>query len=121
MLEISSQAPASFSRDPPPLPEQKFSFKADLGLQNILCFLKTNSCLFFFKSFPQYGSFFSSPVVAQMAKCLPAMQETQLLSLAREDPLEKEMATHSGILAWKIPWMKPGKLQSMESQRIRHD
>ena len=56
-----------------------------------------------------------------MVKCLSAMQETKVQSLGQEDPLEKEMATHSGILAWKIPWMKPGKLQSMESQRIRHD
>ena len=53
---------------------------------------------------------------------LPAMRETQLWSLGREDPLEKEMATHSSILAWKIPWTeKPGRLQSMGSQRVGHD
>ena len=52
-----------------------------------------------------------------MVKCLPAMQETQVRSLDREDPLEKEMATHSSILAWRIPWMEePGSLQSMESK-----
>jgi len=44
--------------------------------------------------------------VAQMIKCLPAMQETQVRSLGQEDPLEKEMATHSSTLAWKIPWME---------------
>ena len=54
-----------------------------------------------------------------MIKHLPAMQETQVQSLGREDPLEKEMATHSSTLAWKIPWMEePGGLQSMDSQRV---
>ena len=57
-----------------------------------------------------------------MVKSLPAMQETCVLSLGREDPLEKEMATHSSILAWEIPRTeKPGRLQSMGLQRIRHD
>ena len=61
-------------------------------------------------------------LVVLMVKCLPAMQETWVQSLGREDPLEKEMATHSGILAWKIPWMEePGGLQSMGSQRAGHD
>ena len=56
-------------------------------------------------------------LVAQMVKHLPAMLETQVQSLGQEDPLEKEMATHSSTLAWKIPWMeKPGGLQSMVSQ-----
>ena len=50
------------------------------------------------------------------------MQETQVQFLGREDPLEKEMATHYSILAWKIPWIeKPGGLQSIGSQRVRHD
>ena len=50
------------------------------------------------------------------------MQETQVQSLGREDPLEKEMATHSSILAWRIPWIEePGGLQSMGSQRVGHD
>ena len=50
------------------------------------------------------------------------MQETQLRSLGQEDPLEKEMVTHSSILAWRIPWTeKPGRLQSMGPQRVRHD
>ena len=55
--------------------------------------------------------------MAQMVKCLPTVQETQVRSLGWEDPLEKEMATHSSILAWKIPWTEePGGLQSMGSQ-----
>ena len=57
-----------------------------------------------------------------MVKRLPTMQETRVRSLGQEDPLEKEMATHSGILAWKTPWTEePGRLQSMGSQRVRHD
>ena len=57
-----------------------------------------------------------------MVKRLPTMQETWVQSLGREDPLEKEMATHSSTLAWKIPWMEePGRLQSMGSQRVGHD
>ena len=59
--------------------------------------------------------------MAQSLKHLPAMQETQVGSLGREDPLEKEMATHSSILAWKISWMEPGRLQSMGSQTVGHD
>ena len=61
-------------------------------------------------------------LVAQTVKHLPAMWETQVQSLGREDPLEKEMAAHSSILAWKIPWTEePGRLQSMGSQRVGHD
>ena len=60
--------------------------------------------------------------MAQTVKRLLAMRETQVRSLGREDPLEKEMAPHSSILAWKIPWTEePGRLQSMGSQRVRHD
>ena len=60
--------------------------------------------------------------MVQMVKNLPAMQETRVQSLGQEDPLEKEMATHSSVLAWKIPQTEePGRLQSMGSQRIRHD
>ena len=52
----------------------------------------------------------------------PALEETQVRSLGREDPLEEEMATHSSILAWRIPWREePGGLQSMGSQSVRHD
>ena len=61
-------------------------------------------------------------LVAQRLKHLPAMRETWVLSLGREDPLEKEMATHSIILAWRIPWMEePDGLQSVGSQRVGHD
>ena len=57
--------------------------------------------------------------MAQRLKRLPAMQETWVQSLGREDLLEKEMATHSSILAWKIPWTEePGRLQSMGSQIV---
>ena len=62
-------------------------------------------------------------LVAQTVKCLPIMQKVWVRSLGWEDPLEKEMATHSSTLAWKIPWTeKHGRLlQSMGSQRVRHD
>ena len=61
-------------------------------------------------------------LVAQTVKSLPTMRETWVQSLGREDLLEKEMATHYIILAWKIPWTEePGRLQSMGSQRVRHD
>ena len=57
-----------------------------------------------------------------MVKRLHAVQETQVQSLRREEPLEKEMATHSSILAWKIPWLEEAdKLQSMGSQRVGHN
>ena len=57
-----------------------------------------------------------------MVKCLLIMQESGVQSLGWEDLLEKEMATHSSILAWKIPWLEePGRLQSMWSQRVGHD
>ena len=60
--------------------------------------------------------------MAQMVKCLPAMQETQVRSLDWEDPLGKGMTTHSSILAWRILWTEEcGGLQSMGSQRVRHD
>ena len=57
-----------------------------------------------------------------MVKNLPAVQEIQVPSLGREDPLEKGMATYSDILAWRIPWLEgPDRLQSMRSQRVRRD
>ena len=57
-----------------------------------------------------------------MVKHLPAMQETRVRSLGQEDLLEKEMATLSSTLAWKIPWTEePGELQAMRSQRVGHD
>ena len=61
-------------------------------------------------------------LVAKLVKNLPAMKETQVLSLGGENPLEKEMATYSSTLAWEIPWTEePGMLQFMGSQRIGHD
>ena len=61
-------------------------------------------------------------LVAQTVENPPAMQETWVGFLGREDPLEKGMATHSSIPAWRIPWTEePGGIQSMESQRVRHD
>ena len=61
-------------------------------------------------------------LIAQLVKNLPAMQETQVRFLDQEDPLEKEMATHSYILAWEIPWTEEsGGLQSTRLQRARHD
>ena len=68
------------------------------------------------------GSSWWSSLLAQRVKCLPTMRETWVQSLGWEDPLEKEMASHSSTLAWKIPWTeKPGRLQSMGLQRVRHD
>jgi len=60
--------------------------------------------------------------MAQRVKRLPAVRETGVRSLGREDPLEKEMATHSSILAWRVPWKEePGRLQSTGLQRVGHD
>ena len=61
-------------------------------------------------------------LVAQRVKNMPAVQETWVLSLGWEDPLEEGVATHSSILAWRIPWTEePGGLQSVELQRVGHD
>ena len=62
-----------------------------------------------------------APLVAQMVENLPAVQETSVRSLGWGGPLEKRMAAHSSIRAWKIPWTESGKLQYMGSQRIGHD
>ena len=60
--------------------------------------------------------------MAQRVQSLSAMRDTQVQSLGREDPLEKEMVTHSSICAWSVPWMEePGRLQSTGSQRVRHN
>ena len=69
-----------------------------------------------------YGFSGVASLVAQRVKRLPAVQETQVRTPGWEDPLEKEMTTHSSTLAWKIPWIEePGRLQSMGSQRVVHD
>ena len=61
-------------------------------------------------------------LMTRMVKNLPAMQENQVRSLGREDPLEEGMATHSSILAWRIPWTEEsGGLQCLELQRVGHD
>ena len=82
-------------------------------------------CLWSYVTFPfclMKSSWIKASLVAQMVMCLPAMLETWARSSDREDPLEKEMAIHSSTLAWKIPWTEePGRLQSMGSQRVRHD
>ena len=81
-------------------------------------FFQTLNFLFCFGVEPINGA----SLVAQRLKRLPPMRETQVRSLRREDPLEKEMATHSSILAWEIPWTEePGGLWSLGSQRIGHD
>ena len=64
----------------------------------------------------------SASLVAQEVEYTPAMQETWVQSLGQEDPLEKGMAMHSSILAWRIPWTEePGGLQSLRLQRVGHD
>ena len=65
---------------------------------------------------------YRTSLVAQTVKHLPTVWETRVQSLGQENPLEKEMATYSRTLAWKIPWTEePGRVQSMGSQRVRHD
>ena len=78
---------------------------------------------FFLKIFLlKYSWFTEASLMDQMAKKLPAMQETQVISPSQEDPPEKGMATHSSTLAWRIPWTEePGRLHSMGSQRNRHE
>ena len=72
----------------------------------------------FIKDLGQKGA----SLVAQTVKNLPTMRETQVPSLGREDPLQKGMATHSSVLAWRIPWAEePGGLQSIGSQQVRHN
>ena len=69
-----------------------------------------------------YTHTYTASLVAQTVKNPPAMQETWVQSLGQEDPPEKEMATHSSVLVWRIPWTeKPGGLQSVGSQRVRHN
>ena len=84
----------------------------------------TEPCVMLNVSFLIMSSFilFTTVQVAQMVKRLPAIQETWVRSLGWKDPLEKEMATHSNILGWKIPWIEEsGGLQSMGSQRVGHN
>ena len=70
----------------------------------------------------QQQQYIRASLVAQMVKNLPAMQEILDQSQGQEDPLEKGMATHSSVLAWRFPWTEePGRLQSMGLRRVRHD
>ena len=78
------------------------------------------------KHFPELGPYptvLGTSLVAQTIETLSAMQETRVQSLGREDPLEKEIATHSSTLAWKIPWTEePGRLHTVHGlQRVGHD
>ena len=90
-------------------------------------FTKLSQCLLFPNQICFHISFcpphlFWASLVAQRLKRLPPMWETQVRSLGRDNPLEKEMATHSSILAWRIPWTEElGRLQSTGSQRVEHD
>ena len=85
------------------------------GLQHDQCWVGLKGCNF-------NSLTVCSLQVAQTVKHLPTMWEIWVQSLGQEDLLEKEMATHSNILAWKIPWTEdPGRLQSMGSQRVGHD
>ena len=91
-----------------------------IQLEKAIWYSGTNSwhCNYSFSCLPN----FYASLVAQRLKRLPAKQETRVRSLGQEDPLEKEMATHSSILAWRIPWKEePGGLQSMRSQRVGHN
>ena len=84
-------------------------------LGKLLAFLKKCFSLHIYTQCPRH---YWTSLVAQMVKRLPTMREIWVPSLGQEDPLEKEMATHSGTLAWKIPWMEEcGRLQSMGLQR----
>ena len=85
-------------------------------------FFSSGCNITFFSFISTFLCIIGASLVAQRLKRLPAMQETWVQSLGQEDPLEKEMATHSSILAWRIPWMEePGGLQSTGSQRVGHD
>ena len=84
-----------------------------------LAVLSRSIILLLFHIYPQ--TFVDQCLVAQMVKNLPAIWETWVRSLGWEDVLDEGVTTHSSILAWRIPWTEPGRLQSMESQRVRHD
>ena len=112
----------------------KIAGSSMLGFGNYAFHLKCLSCGTFFLDHPHHNPVQLSKylmqaycvpatsMLAQTVKCLPTMWETRVQSLGWEDLLDKEMATHSSILAWKIPWTEePGRLQSMGLQRVGHD
>ena len=98
-----------------------YTYPPQLHFQNHTLILKIHSYSLSDK-WHSLGCISCLPSWLQTVKNLPAMQKTRVQSLGRKDPLEKEMATHSSILAWKIQWTEePGGLQSMGSQRVRQD
>ena len=100
------------------------SWEGRLGQRTVFCWiiLLLDCFVVYKKIFIGVGLIYRASLVAQSVKNLPAVQETRVWSLGWEDPLEKEMATHSSILAWKISWTEePGGLQSTGSQRVGHD
>ena len=100
----------------------QFFLSASCFLNYILAYI-TCSLLVYMNIYAYiYIYYIWASLVAQGLKRLPAMRETWVRSLGWEDPLEKEIATHSTILAWRIPWTEePGGLQSTRSQRVVHD
>ena len=104
--------------------------KSQTWLSNNTFHLNSTSLGFILPLISIFANLYSAPfltaswwtsLVVQMVKCLPTIQETWVQSLGWEDLLEKEMASHSSILAWKNPWtVEPGRLQSVGSQRVRH-
>ena len=99
-------------------------FPSTLSFKHVLYFTSSLTVKFFitWSPFIQYLQSIKGFPVAQTVKNLPAMQETQVWSPGQEDSLEKGMATHSSIIAWKIQrTLEPGGLQSMESKRVVHD
>ena len=97
---------------------------SQLTLMSLSGFFTLNSVGFLFAPFliSNCSDLWRTSLLAQTVKRQPTMLETWVQSLGWEDHLEKEMATHSSTLAWKIPWMEePGRLQSMGLQRVEHD
>ena len=104
------------------IPQFAVQLLMDLYILYYLKILSNAAMNIHIKSLCGHILLFRASQVAQRLKHLPAMRETWVWSLGQEDPLEKEMATHSSIIAWRIPWMEePGELQSMGSQRVGHD
>ena len=92
-----------------------YSYKDVLSTRQTIIFHNLDAFTYFFLGFPGGSLIKNLPTVQEM-------QETQIRSLSREDPLEEGLATHSSALTWRVPWAEePGGLQSMGSQRVRHD
>ena len=94
---------------------QRFGYDLATEQQNIYLYMYTYICIYI-------HILDMASLIAQLVKNLPAMQEMRVQPLSQEDSLEKEMAAHSSVLAWRIPWTEePGGLQSMWLQRVEHD